>query len=236
MRKLLGLLGAGSFVLISSPALAQEFGEQGHVAFSAERLFGVHGTHVYEELDPHAVDGTQEVEDDYIGLSFGWRGPVSPQSSPFDTPRLAFDYFIIDRLSVGGSIAYASGSDDSGDFSPAGLAVPVGSGPSDYSAFLFAPRAGYALMFSDWVGIWPRLGLTYHTFSVSNIFSEDGLALSIEAMFVLAPVEGFGILIGPTADFDLFGSRDYEAAWSGGNNVDRSYRTFGLQVGLMAWL
>ena len=163
MRKVLATSAIG--LMFAAPtALAQPFGAQGDAAFSAERLFGINGTHVYEELEtpqgpPGALD--EEAEDSFIGINFGWRGPLAPQLSPFDSPRLSFDYFIVDGVSVGGSLGYASGSDDTEDF--ADQETPV-STPSDYSSFIFAPRGGYAFMFSETVGIWPRGGLTYHTF------------------------------------------------------------------------
>jgi hypothetical protein len=234
MRNRVAALAGIAVMLASATALAQPFGTQGDAAFSVDRLFGINGTHVYEELEvpPGAPAGAAtEAEDSFIGINFGWRGPLAPQLSPFDTPRLAFDYFVIDRVSVGGSLGYARGSDDSGDF----VDQPPQATPSDYSAFIFAPRGGYAFMFSEMVGIWPRGGFTFHTFSVANRFSENGLALSLEAMFVIAPIQHFGVLVGPTFDIDLTGKRDYHYPGSSAD-VKRKYRSIGLQVGLMTWL
>jgi hypothetical protein len=233
MRKPVAAMVTVALMFASGTALAQRFGTQGDAAFSVDRLFGISGTHVYEELDPpqgppRNPDG--EAEDNFIGINFGWRGPLAPQLSPFDTPRLAFDYFVIDGLSVGGSLGYASGSDDSEDF----LSQPPAATPSDYSAFVFAPRAGYVFMFSDVAGIWPRGGFTYHTFGVDEAFGESGLALTVEAMFVLTPVQHFGILVGPTFDIDFTGKRDYD--FDDVDDVTRKYRSIGLQVGLMTWL
>ena len=236
MHKPWAIAAAATFTFISSPALAQQlgqFGSQGDAALSVERLFGINFTHVYEELDPpQGPNDDDEVEDDYVGLSFGWRGPYAPQYSPFDTPRLAFDYFILDRVNVGGSIAYATGKDDSEDFIDGN--TPPAPGPSDYTTFLFAPRAGYAVMFADAVGIWPRGGITYHYYSVDGWYSEDGLALTLEAMFVIAPIQHLGILIGPTFDIDLVGGRDYDIGPATG--VKRTYRSIGLQIGLLGWM
>ena len=125
-----------------------------------------------------------------------------------------------------------SGSDDSEDFAN----YPPAAGPSDYSAFLIAPRAGYAVMFADWVGFWPRGGVTFHTLSEADIFSESGLAFTLEANFVIVPTQGIGVLVGPTLDLDLFGSRDYEDPVSQGNDVKRKYRTIGLQLGMFFWI
>ena len=66
--------------------------------------------------------------------------------------------------------------------------------------------------------------------------SENAFALDVEAMFVIAPIHRFGILVGPTFDIDLTGSRDYEIPGGPQQDVKRTYRTIGLQIGMMAWL
>ena len=57
---------------------------------------GITGTHVAGERGP------VEYHDDFTSLSFGWRS--SPDASPFDVPRFAFDYLVVDHLSIGGSL------------------------------------------------------------------------------------------------------------------------------------
>src|SRR6185503_15220765 len=66
-------------------------------------------------------------------------------SGVYQAPRIGFDYFIINGLSLGGSFTIVSISTD------------AGSGTD----ILFAPRVGYAYMFSDMFGIWPRGGFSY---------------------------------------------------------------------------
>jgi hypothetical protein len=86
----------------AGPAFAQAtFGPQGTAAFSADRLFGF-----YSSSEQIEVDGVGESETDYTTFGFAWQGPVHP--TPHTVPRLAFDYFVIDGLSIGGSIAYWS--------------------------------------------------------------------------------------------------------------------------------
>jgi hypothetical protein len=191
-------------------AHAQEFGSKGQAVFSAERLMGITGSHV--ETD---VDLIGDVENDWTNISFGWRGPVAGDFTPFDVPRVGFDYFVIDRLSVGGSLGYASLNPDEGD---------------DISAFLFAPRVGYAHAFSRVVAIWPRGGFTYHSGQLGN-FEASGFALSLECPFTFSPTEHFAFHVGPTFDVDLSGSVEYD----NGNDADRTYRTFGVHAGLLGW-
>lgn len=222
MRHLTSAMLALAAVFGSGSALAQEFGSKGDVVFAGERLFGIQGTHVYQERQAPALP---DYENDYTTISFGWRGTTSPEGlSPFDSPRLGFDVFVIDRLSIGGSIGWASSSIDNEDDNPFDS--------DSYSSFLFSPRVGYAVMFNEIFGIWPRGGIGYHSAKVEDAFSDSGFSLGLEAMFVIAPVRHFGFLIGPTFDIDLTGTHDPEQ----GSDVDRTYRSFGLQVGLFGWI
>lgn len=221
MRRLTSAPLALALIFGSGTALAQEFGAKGDVAFGAERLFGIQGTHTYLE---RAVQANPDVEHDYTTISFGWRART-PEASPFDAPRLAFDVFVIDRLSVGGSLGYTS-------ISAEGNGGPDCGDDGSCSSFLFAPRVGYAFMFSNVVGIWPRAGFGYHSASIEDFASEYGFAFGLEAMLVIAPVRHFGFQIGPTFDIDITGELDPEV----GPDRDRSYRSFGLQAGLFGWL
>jgi hypothetical protein len=194
-------------LLLPAFARAQEFGKQGQAVFSAERLMGVSGVSSKTELEP-----LPDVEYDATEVSFGWR--VS--TSPFTVPRLGFDYLVIDHLSVGGSLGYASVAPDEG---------------ADRSAFLFAVRAGYAHSFSPVVAIWPRGGFTYHSQSIDDLFDESGFALTIECPFTFSPAAHFAFHVGPTFDIDFTGEFDPAV----GSDVDRTQRAFGVNAGLTGW-
>jgi len=194
---------------LSSPALAsaQELGEKGEGVLSADRLMGISANRISGE------QGNNHYSNDWTSISFGWR--TSPDLSPFDVPRLAFDYMVIEHLSIGGALGYVSHDGDA----------------ADSSSFIVAPRIGYAYAFGRVVGIWPRGGFTYHTTSFDNGFDEKGFALTLECPFTFSPAPHFAISIGPTFDVDLFGDRDRAPI----NKGDRIYRTFGLNVGLLGW-
>jgi hypothetical protein len=194
---------------LSLPALAtaQELGRKGDVVFSVDRLMGVTGTHVAGDVGP------VEYDDDFTSLSFGWR--ATPDGSPFDVARFAFDYLVIDHLSIGGSLGYASVDADQ---------------QNDFSTFIIAPRIGYAYAFGRVVGIWPRGGFTYHSTNVDNAFDEKGFALTLECPFTFSPAQHFALHIGPSFDVDMFGDRDNRL-----DEGDRTYRAFGLNAGLLAW-
>ncbi len=194
--------------LFAALANAQEIGNKGDVVLSADRLMGITGTHVAGEVGP------LDYENDYTSISFGWRG--SPEGSPYDVPRLSFDYLVTNHLSIGGSLGYFSADPDEGNKS---------------SAFLLAGRVGYLYAFGRVVGIWPRGGFTYHSVDVDNGYDENGFGLNLECPFTFSPANHFAFTLGPTFDVDLFGERDPSPIDEG----DRKYRAFGVNAGLLGW-
>lgn len=230
------LAAAASFVLLSaSRALAQDFGAAGDFAISVERIFAINGSKVHEE---NWVDGEPDYEDTYTGISIGWRGPSgnslggAPQASsnPFDMPRLAFDYFVIDRLSVGGSLGYATNND--GDDAPEAF------GADSTSALLFSPRAGYAFMFSEAVGFWPQGGFSYYSTTHDESHTEKGLSFTLNLPLLFSPVNHLAFMAGPYVDLGLWGTIDYDGGLGGPPppDHDRTYRSIGLAFGLLGWL
>lgn len=195
---------------LSLPAVAagQELGSKRDAVFSAERMMAVGATHVAGER------GTATYSDDWTSISFGWRGAA--QLSPFDVPRIAFDYLALEHLSIGGSLGYVSLDSDQGGAS---------------AAFVLAPRVGYLHAFGRVVGIWPRGGFTYHSLNVDNQFDEKGFALSLECPFTFSPASHFAFQVGPSFDLDMFGSRNVPPTGKG----DRTYRSFALNAGLLGW-
>jgi hypothetical protein len=174
MRKAFSLLGALALGIAATtmarPAAAQAFGNQGDIAFSAERMMGIY---FYDEGDSST----------HIGLGIA---PIGASASPYLLPRLGVDYFIIDNLSIGGSLGF-------GDFDPEhGRAT---------SGALINPRVGYAIEFNRTFGFWPRGGFTYRNFGDNQEF-----AFTLEAMFYAAPVEHFAVTFGPLMDIGIAGT------------------------------
>jgi len=221
---ILGIATALALTSVASPGAAQEFGKAGDAVFSAERLFGFQSTNM--EIDREAP--APDTDNDWTYFGIGWRGTYISDFSPYDVPRFGFDYLVIDGLSVGGNIGYASlnGNTDYGLFD----------NDLEGGAFLLTARAGYVYMFSKVIGIWPRGGLNVHTLSAENDdgdgFSDSGWGLNLECMFPIVPGEHWGFLVGPTFDIDINGSRDNDP----GEEWDLTYRTFGLQAGVFGWL
>jgi hypothetical protein len=214
MRKTVAAMIGAAAMFGAGHALAQQtFGPQGTAAFSGDRLFGFYSGSVEDELPGG------DFETEYTTFGFAWQGPIHP--SPFTVPRLGFDYFVIDSLSIGGSIAYADYSID-----------PDGPPEAEGSAFIFAPRVGYVWMFSDVIGFWLRGGFTYHSYDDDGVFGldEHGFAFTADPMFVITPTAHFGFVLGPVIDFTISGERE-----TGAGDVDRNYANFGIAMGPMGW-
>lgn len=228
MNKSLAFSMAAALVAVSLPAGAESGPmPQGTFTVGAERLTGiVHGT---AKNDPFPGQNPNAGDEDGI-TSFALLGngtfPPDDSRSMFFMPRVGFDYFIIDGLSLGGSLTFISISDNDEDSA------------NDFTVtnFLFAPRVGYAYMFGDVVGIWPRGGISYVHGSVDpdqgGGSSSHYFAFEVDVPLVIAPVKNFGITVGPLFDVTLGGSQT-ERLPPPDHTRDASLVMFGLSAGIM---
>lgn len=184
MTKLIGLCAFIALALTGTGARAQSFGHSGDVSFAADRLMGIY---LFNE-DPNDRRRT------LVGLG----APAA--AHPYTTARFGIDGFVINHLSIGGSIAYWSYD-----------------GPS---TFLLAPRIGYALEISSAFGFWPRGGLTYRNFTPGGGRHDEELAVTLEGMFYAAPARHFAFIFGPAFDIGLVGD--------GGEAINIGLLTFGI--------
>ena len=160
--------------LSAAPAAAQEFGQQGDISFGADRLMGVY------ILDDATFAGD--------GLSMGI-GADPLLGWPYTNARLGIDGFIIDHLSLGGSLAFWVEEFD--NFGP----------DNDVTGFFIYPRVGYAINFTDAFGLWLRGGISF--WDIED--TDDEVDLTFEAAFFATPTDSFGFTFGPTIDIGLVG-------------------------------
>ena len=220
-------------LLLSSTALAQQFGGAGTFAVSAERLFGFSYA---SQSTTQEVAGT-EIERSASFTSFSLLGKVSTVSASWATntlysfPRLAGDYFVIQGLSLGAGLGIVTGSSSLEQKS--GNISREDDGPS-FMGFLIAPRVGYAFPFTASVGLWPRGGITYVHGGVDvdgNETNINATALTLEVPLVIAPVPHVAIGIGPSFDIGLGGSVSDEDD----NKIDFKGTEIGVQASLTAY-
>jgi hypothetical protein len=233
MKSLMAAAGAmaGGAVLLASPgAQAQEqFARSGQFAVSAERLTGV----VFASESQEANGTTYTTKVTSVNLLLN---ATSGFTSNYSFSRVGLDYFATDGLSLGASLGLFSAS--------ASVETEAGGQSQESDAgggtgWLLAPRIGYAYMFRESVGIWPRGGITYLTVSSdsgdgSADSSASRLALSLEVPLILAPVPHVAFAVGPTLDLGLSGS---DETTSGGVTVEQDVTAteFGLQAGIVVW-
>jgi hypothetical protein len=215
MKRTLKWLIASVILSVAGTAQAQhpDFGDIGHVAISAERLFG----YVHSSVTTSNVLGgttTQSVD----GFSL-LTNPLGGSSSGYAWPRVGFDVFIVRSVSLGGSVGYFS------------VSPPTGS----ISGFLFAPRVGYAAHLGPKIALWPRGGITVEQVSTTSAAGTSTktsvFALTLEAPLAILVAPRIAVLVGPTLDLGLGGSVS-----TGGGSSDRKNTDFGIQAGLFVLL
>jgi hypothetical protein len=164
----------------AAPASTSEpsgFGDGGQLILSAENLFGFNYNHS-SNTAVLATTTTFSVLADPLGVGF----------NTYQWPRLAFDAFVTKGISAGGAISYARGT-----FSASNAKAET--------ALQIAPRLGYAQMVGPWLGVWPRVGVTYvYSDSTTNFF-----ALTIDALAAIIASPHLAITFGPTLDVGLSG-------------------------------
>jgi len=108
----------------------------------------------------------------------------NPLFSPFayQFPRVGFDYFVIDGLSIGGH---------------AGVSHFYNT-----TVLTFLPRVGYAFSLSDTIDFWPRGGVGYLGLDGGGGMTHVAF-LNFEGMFLWNFIEHAGLEFGPTLDVGL---------------------------------
>lgn len=205
MKQAMGLGAAVAALLASATASAQtSFGQKGDFGIAVERAFGLYSGH--QRFSPNGPGPDRNVDTSAVEIGIGGGLPhVSAMT------RIGVDGFIIDHLSLGGSVGFASYGDD-----------------LDGSVFLFAPRVGYFAGISRHVGFWGRGGFSYYSVDDDPI-DRWQLMLTAEALFTFAPNDGFAFLVGPILDFGFAGN------WEPADGAYRD-RVFGLTFGIVGLL
>jgi len=249
------VLVPAAMLLVAQTAVAQEgkpgLHQSGGFILSAERLFGLSFWSVHTEQDaPPGAGGTPTdttTTGTSVSLLFGSNIVGTSQGfalSPYTTPRLAFDFLPIESLTIGGSIGFLSSTS-----SRESLNTPERDNPS-ITAFALTPRVGYVIPITDSIYFWPRLGVTYFSWTTTDhptppppprpptpetSVTVNGFALDIEPAFVFAVVPHFGISLTPLADIPLAGSASQDPANPNEPDTHVKVRNIGVTVGILGF-
>lgn len=230
-----------SAVLLAAPgAYAQDFGKAGQIAVGAERLFGV----VHTSLTAEDDGGEATFSHTNISLLVsrsnstggGAVGGIFPLGYSF--PRIAGDYFVIDGLSVGGSLGLYT---HSGNVEVEVMGQSQENDTGSITGFLFEPRVGYAFMFHEMIGIWPRGGITFLSESAESADNDErsssAWAITLECPLVINPVPHVVFGIGPTLDLGVTGSTENDPSepMAPTTEFDNTMHDIGLQASLTAY-
>lgn len=251
---LTALLGTGIF-LVSGIAAAQQagwsgtyqpapppmrsssidnIGEEAQMTFGVDRVMGLAFDRAKIEGETGGSSYTITDKSTTVAL-LGMTGATSTGM----VPRLALDFFVVESISVGGSLVYVS---QTGETEQESAGTTTTSDNPTISTFVIAPRVGYAMQFDETFSIWPRAGITYFnqktetTGATGGDTTEtySGLDLTLEGMLGISPISNFAILVGPYLDLGLSGTAKQE---SGGTSqeADLKATSYGLAVSILGY-
>src|SRR5262249_33522524 len=141
-------------------------------------------------------------------------------------PRVAVDFTIIPRLTLGGAIAFGfglGGSDESETIA-GGVKVTRSADAPTATAIGLAPRVGDIIPLTEHLAFWPRAGFAFYSVSarsdqtigndpnnVRTVSVTDTLfSLDLDPQLTIVPVEHFFFHVGPLINIPLSGSRSTE--------------------------
>lgn len=208
----------------SYPSGIDNIGNAGQFTIAIERITGVASDHETTKPKGGSSHTQQTTHLALLGNDGG---------SPSVTPRAAFDYFIIDGLSLGGSISYMSHAP---------------SGGASQKLFMFSPRVGYAYAFDNTFSLWGRAAFDYSHLSYSmptvdasgspttETASTNLTQITLEAMLGISPMKHVAFLVGPYVDFGLGGSQSAKSPITGQNeSISDKLTSFGLTAAILAY-
>jgi hypothetical protein len=163
---LAALLGAVTFVA-PREAKALRTTPKGSMALAAERLSGL-------SLAFPPVGN----------VYFSTHVLTAFNTGPLQDPRIGFDYFVIDGLSIGGNAGFGY------------------NGGNDQIHWLIEPRVGYRFGLSETWDLWPRLGVGILGAGGAGADYTSGL-ITIEAPFVWKVHPALGVELTPAFDVPL---------------------------------
>jgi hypothetical protein len=224
-----------AFMFVAVPARAEKppaaFGASGQLIVSADRMFGLSFATV------KTVDGTTSTTDTVSStdVSAFW---VPGATTPYELPRVSFDYVAALGITVGGSVGFFSQS--SKQTSQGAGISSRGDGPSA-SGFQLAPRIGYVLPLSGVVAFWPRAGVTYYRLASESAngllkTTMNGLGVNVESTFAFSIIPGFAVIAGPVLDLPISGSLHLETPAQPARPDDKhKFTNWGLALGLLGY-
>jgi hypothetical protein len=209
-------------------AQTRQFGDQGQLVITAENLFGF-------SIERTAEHGDDDNESSDTVTQFGLfhRGVAASPRAPW----VGGHYFVIPNLSIGATLGFQTAG---GSHTEQVRGVSTTTDFPSQFGFIFLPKAGYALMINNMLGFWFRGGPGFISSSSSGpndnspSTSRTYWFLSLDANFVVTPVQYIGFYAGPQFNLSFAGSESSERMGTT-VSIDSSFRTFSLDAGLFGY-
>ena len=223
-----GVFVAAVLVLASEKAAfaqgARNFGDQGQLAITAENLFGF-------SMERIGIDQPNNTERSETFTNFG----LFHRATNFRGPWVGAHYFVIPNLSIGATLGILTTGGSTTQTNSSGTTVTT----DKASGFTFVaiPKVGYALMMTNALGFWFRGGPGVYT-STSSSPNTDASSnttfwfLSLDALFVVTPVQNFGFYVGPQGNFSFAGSSSSTNNSGVTVSQDSTFRSFSIDAGI----
>jgi hypothetical protein len=202
------------------------FGSQGQLAITAENLFGF-------SMERVGTEGPNDSETSNTYSNFG----ILHRSTVYRGPWVGVHYFIIPNLSLGGTLGMVLTGGSRTQSTPS---MTTTTDSASGMQLVFIPKVGYVLMLTDILGFWFRggpgliYGSSWGPDDDDTTRSQSYWLLSLDALFVIMPVQHFGFYVGPQGNFSFAGS---SSATSNSTTVswDSNFRSFSIDAGLIGY-
>ncbi len=270
MIRRLSALAAGLGVLLAASAASaqpvgpNEFGHQGQLIFSADRLvplFAFASNHM-DSFAPVPGAQADNWTTNQTSMSFFWgnNGSIVPNASGagvvdvgtsnvFQVPRLGVDYSIIDHLTIGGDLIlfFTLGGSTTHHVQNGGVTSDTTTTSPGILVFGFAPRAGYVMNLTPQFALWLRGGLSFYqgqakttdtTTNTTTTNSANTFGLDLDPQLVWSPLPHFALTAGPAFDLGFGGhvTNDVQTAGTDhSTSVGYQPINFSLNLGVLGW-
>lgn len=243
-------------------AKAQEahgFGEKGQLMFSADRFVQVLG-YTRSSVTSTTNNSTTTSSSSNTSLAALWAGQFGGADlnagSVHTIPRVAADFVVIPRLTIGGAFAFTFGlgGSDKTETSTGGTTTTASLDAPRGTALGIAPRVGYILPLTSSIAFWPRAGFGFYAVTIKsdrNVGNQNApnietssrtattLSLDLDPQLAIVPTEHFFIHVGPLVNIPLSGSvstKTTQGAVTTETSNNFSLFHFGISAGIGGWL
>jgi hypothetical protein len=216
---------------VAAHAAATPGVKQGTMMIGAERLFGLGLSHE----STATANGSTSTDNTTFTLLY------SSAPNVHMTPRVTFDFALIDGLTLGGGLGFGVGNLDQS--ASRNNATTNSKGPTS-TWLVISPRAGYVLGLNQLAGLWLRGGFTYYyintdfptsALNTSSSSRLTGLSFDLEPTLLLSPWQHLGFTAGLAINLPLTGSSTTEVdigSSSTTTSVDHTIRNVGILFGM----